>query len=211
MSEASPPLGPGHLFVISAPSGGGKTSLVRSLLESTAKLTVSVSHTTRPQRGAEQAGVDYYFVNDSRFEQMVMAGDFLEHATVFDHRYGTSKSAIAANLARGVDVILEIDWQGARSIRAAVPDPISIFILPPSIAELERRLRSRGDSAENVARRMRDAVSEMSHYNEYDYLVINDKFESALGGLNAIIHAARLRQPVQQAAHGEMLAELIAP
>jgi guanylate kinase len=201
--------GPGHLLVISAPSGGGKTSLVRALLQATRDLCVSVSHTTRTQRAGETDGADYYFINHSRFEQMVNDDDFLEHAKVFDHRYGTARSAITAHLSAGTDVILEIDWQGARSIRGAVRDTISIFILPPSVAELERRLRGRGDSAANVQRRMRDAVSEMSHYHEYDYLVINDDFDNALTALSAIITAARHRRPVQQARNTALLSELV--
>ncbi len=210
MSKQAPARDPGHLFVISAPSGGGKTSLVRALLESTADLCVSVSHTTRPQRSGEVDGVDYHFVDEQRFRDMVAAGEFLEHATVFDYRYATARAAIAGHLAAGTDVILEIDWQGARSIRAAAGDTISIFILPPSIAELERRLRKRGDAHSNVERRMRDAVNEMSHHAEYDYLVINDQFDQALAALKAIVTAARHRRPVQQARHAALLAELVA-
>ncbi len=210
MSERAETRPQGHLFVISAPSGGGKTSLVRGLLDSTERLTVSVSHTTRGQRQGEQNGTDYHFVNDADFAEMVAGDEFLEHATVFDHRYGTSKSAIRSKLEEGFDVVLEIDWQGARSIRTAVLDTISIFVLPPSIATLEERLRGRGDSEDNVARRMRDAVSEMSHYEEYDYLVINDDFDEALTGLRAIIAAARLRQPLQRVAHRTTLDALVA-
>lgn len=202
---------PGHLFVISAPSGGGKTSLVRSLIESTDDLCVSISHTTRPRRDGDRDGIDYHFVDVAEFESMVAAGEFVEHATVFDNRYGTSRAAIETHINNGIDVILEIDWQGARSIRATMPDPISIFILPPSITELERRLRARGDSDDNVVRRMRDAVSEMSHYGEYEYLVINDDFDRALDALRAIVLASRQRQAVQRARHRNLLAGLVAP
>ncbi len=210
MNDAPTRPAPGHLFVVSAPSGGGKTSLVRALLAATAGLRPSVSHTTRRRRQGERDGVDYHFVDAARFEAMAAAGDFLEHATVFDHRYGTSRKAIEANLAEGNDVVLDIDWQGARLIRQAAPDSLSIFILPPSIEELERRLEERGgDSREVIARRMRDAVSEMSHYLEYDYLVINDDFGRAVEALSSIVAAARLRRSVQQQRHRAMLARLV--
>ena len=201
----------GHLFVISAPSGAGKTSLVRALVATSARLCVSVSHTTRLRRDGEIDGVDYHFVDAASFAHMTAAGEFLEHATVFDHAYGTARRSVAARLEAGDDVILEIDWQGARSVRAAAPDAISIFILPPSIAELERRLRGRGDRAESIARRMQDAQREMSHYGEYDYLVVNDDFDGALGALGAIVAAARLRRTAQETRHAELLAGLVAP
>lgn len=210
MSEADT-TGPGHLFVVSAPSGGGKTSLVAALIESTEDLCPSVSHTTRARRPGEQDGVDYHFVDDATFAAMASAGEFLEHATVFDHRYGTSRAAIEGHLAAGRDVVLDIDWQGGRLVRGAVPDAVSVFILPPSIEELERRLRGRGmDSEAVIARRMRDAVSEMSHYEEYDFLVINDDFERALAGLASIVRAARHRREVQQERHRATLARLVA-
>lgn len=201
----------GHLFVISAPSGAGKTSLVRALVERAGDLRVSVSHTTRARRAGEEDGVAYHFIDEARFVAMVEAGEFLEHAQVFDHRYGTARSPVAARLAAGEDVILEIDWQGARSVRAALADTISIFILPPSVEALEQRLTGRGDKPEAVARRMRDAVSEMSHYGEYDYLVVNDDFERAAADLLAIVGAARLRRAVQAERHAAMLARLVAP
>ncbi|MGE0857628.1 MAG: guanylate kinase [Gammaproteobacteria bacterium] len=201
----------GHLFVISAPSGAGKTSLVRALIERAGGLGVSVSHTTRARRAGEEDGVAYHFIDEARFVAMVAAGEFLEHAQVFDHRYGTARGPVAARLAAGEDVILEIDWQGARSVRAALPDTISVFILPPSVEALERRLTGRGDRPEAVARRMRDAVSEMSHYGEYDYLVVNDDFERAAADLLAIVGAARLRRAVQVERHAAMLARLVAP
>ena len=201
----------GHLFVISAPSGGGKTSLVRALLERAGGIRVSVSHTTRARRGGERDGLDYHFVDEAEFRAMADAGEFLEHARVFDHYYGTARGPVMARLAAGDDVILEIDWQGARSIRAAMPETLSIFILPPSVEELERRLNSRGDKPESVARRMRDAVAEMSHFGEYDYLVINDDFERAAADLVAIVGAARLRRVVQAQRHAAMLGRLVAP
>ena len=200
----------GHLFVISAPSGAGKTSLVRALVARTANLSVSVSHTTRARRDGEADGADYHFVDAATFGHMAANGEFLEHATVFDHAYGTSRAAVAACLEQGIDVILEIDWQGARSIRAAAPDAISVFVLPPSVAELERRLRGRGDAEAGIARRMRDAVREMSHYDEYDYLVVNDDFDGALAALTAIVGASRLRREVQRQRHAGLLAELVA-
>lgn len=201
----------GHLFVVSAPSGGGKTSLVRTLLDRAGNLRVSTSHTTRARRSGEQDGIDYHFIDEATFEAMVAAGEFLEHARVFDHYYGTARAPVSARLAAGEDVILEIDWQGARTIRAAVATTISIFILPPSIEELERRLTNRGDKAETIVRRMRDAVNEMSHFGEYDYLVINDEFEQAVAALVAIVTAARLRRTVQVQRHADMLSRLVAP
>ena len=212
MNEAAANTVAGQLFVVSAPSGGGKTSLVRALVERAGTVCVSVSHTTRGQRPRERDGVDYHFIEEARFLDMVAAGEFLEFARVFDHHYGTSRLSVQDSLARGHDVILEIDWQGARSVRATLPDTLSIFILPPSVEELERRLRARaGDSAAVIERRMRDAVNEMSHYAEYDFLVINDDFERAATALVAIVTAARLRRPAQQARHAAMLARLVAP
>jgi len=170
----------GTLFIFSAPSGAGKTSLVKALLQAMDGIEVSVSHTTRPPRPGEVDGVDYHFVDVPTFEKMVAEGAFLEHARVFDNYYGTARSSVEARLQAGVDVILEIDWQGARLVREQ--------FLPPSREALEVRLRGRGqDSDEVIARRMRDAVREMSHYAEFDYLVINDDFEVALGELRAIV------------------------
>ena len=210
MSGAGSTTASGHLFVVSAPSGGGKTSLVRALMERAGGLCVSTSHTTRSQRNGEQDGVDYHFIDEARFRAMVAADEFLEHARVFDHYYGTARTPVNARLAAGDDVILEIDWQGARNIRAAIPATISIFILPPSIEELQRRLTQRGDKAETIVRRMGDAVNEMSHFGEYDYLVVNDNFERAATALVAIISAARLRLAVQSERHAEMLGRLVA-
>lgn len=188
----------GKLLIFSAPSGAGKTSLARALMEQRPQLAFSVSTTTRAPRPGEREGVDYHFVRQDRFEAMVTAGDFLEYARVFDHYYGTSRSSVEAMRGAGRDVILDIDWQGARAVKARIPDAVSIFILPPSREELERRLRGRGQDPEDViARRMRDATSEMRHYGEFDFVVINDDFEAALADLRAIIdgHPEKARTP----------------
>jgi guanylate kinase len=201
----------GTLYIFSAPSGAGKTSLVKALIEATQNLVVSVSHTTRAMRPGEEDGVHYHFITVDAFQQMVAAGQFLEHAQVFDNFYGTSQLAIEQQLAAGLDVILEIDWQGARQVRQRFSDAIGIFILPPSRMALEQRLSGRGtDSPEVVARRMRDAESEMAHYDEYDYLVINDDFQLALTDLRSILSSERLRLARQQQAHSQLLAELLA-
>ena len=178
----------GKLFILSAPSGAGKSSLAKALMEALPDLGVSVSHTTRDPRPGEQNGVHYFFVSRGEFDAMVAAGQFLEHATVFGSSYGTSRAVIENLLAQGKSVILDIDWQGARSIKAQMPQAVSVFILPPSRAALEERLRNRQqDSDEVIARRMREAVSEMSHYREFDRVVVNDDFAAALADLKAII------------------------
>jgi guanylate kinase len=178
----------GNLFVISAPSGAGKTSLVKALLQREPHLRFSISYTTRKQRPTEQHARDYFFVDHAAFEKMVAAGEFLEYAKVFDNYYGTSKAQVQGILENGEHVILEIDWQGAQQIRKAMPDCQSIFILPPSRQELERRLRGRGtDNEEVIARRLRDSVSDMTHWDEFDYVVINDDFDHALGSLANIV------------------------
>ncbi len=178
----------GRLFVVAAPSGAGKTSLVRALMEREAGLRFSISYTTRRQRPTEQHGRDYFFVERDEFERMVAAGEFLEHAQVFDNRYGTSRRVVEEALAAGQDLILEIDWQGARQVRAALPECVSIFVLPPSRDELERRLRGRGtDSEEVIQRRLRDAATDMTHWDEFDYVVVNDDFDRALTELRAIV------------------------
>ncbi len=201
----------GTLYIFSAPSGAGKTSLVKALLAEVDGIEVSVSHTTRVMRPGEQDGVDYHFISKDEFENMVEADAFLEHAQVFDNFYGTARSSIDTRLAAGADVILEIDWQGARQVRAWKSDAVSVFILPPSREALRERLRGRGqDSEEIIARRMRDAVSEMSHYAEFDYLVFNDRFETALQELVAIVTAERLRMAPQRARHAAILAALLA-
>ena len=179
----------GRLFVIAAPSGAGKTSLVRALMEREPSLRFSISYTTRQQRPTETHGRDYFFVSRDEFEAMVERGEFLEHARVFDNYYGTARAQVEASLAAGQDLILEIDWQGAQQIRRQLPECISIFILPPSRGELERRLRGRGTDAEEVIqRRLRDAAADMTHWAEFDYVVVNDDFAQALVELQAIAH-----------------------
>ncbi|MEY3037975.1 MAG: hypothetical protein RL143_542 [Pseudomonadota bacterium] len=200
----------GTLYIISAPSGAGKTSLVKALLEQDAKVRVSVSHTTRAPRDGEVDGVAYNFVSLAEFDQVIDAGQFLEYAEVFTNKYGTSKLWVEEQLAAGIDVILEIDWQGAQQVREKMPNALSIFILPPSRAELERRLTGRGtDSAEIIAGRMAQAESEMSHFGEFDYLVINDQFDEALNQLQAIFTANRLKMGVQTAVQKSLLEDLL--
>jgi guanylate kinase len=178
----------GKLFILSAPSGAGKSSLAKALMEALPDLGVSVSHTTRDPRPGEQNGVHYFFVSCDEFDAMVAAGRFLEYATVFGNSYGTARAVVENLLKQGKSVILDIDWQGARSIKAQMPQAVSIFILPPSRATLEERLRNRKqDSDEVIARRMREAVSEMSHYGEFDRVVVNDDFAAAQADLKAII------------------------
>ncbi len=201
----------GSLFIVSAPSGAGKTSLVRRLCETTPGVALSVSHTTRPPRPGEKDGVHYHFTDRDSFLRRVAEGDFLEHAQVFDHLYGTSQSAVRAKLAEGWDVILEIDWQGAAQVRAAIPEAVSLFILPPSVEALRQRLERRGqDSPAVVERRMRDARAEMSHYAEFDYLIINDDFDIALGELRCVFIAQRLRMNLQTERHAALLQQLLA-
>ena len=178
----------GQLYVISAPSGAGKTSLVKALLAAHPELVVSVSHTTRPPRPHEVDGRDYHFVSPGEFARLVTAGAFLEHARVFDNQYGTGREQVAAQLAAGRSVLLEIDWQGARQIRLGMPGCVSIFILPPSRGALEERLRTRRtDSDAVIARRLADAATDMSHCPEFDYAVVNDRFEQAVAELLTII------------------------
>lgn len=200
----------GTLFVVSAPSGAGKTSLVKALRAGLDGFTVSVSHTTRARRPGEEQGRDYFFVDRAEFERMIEAGAFLEHASVFDNRYGTACATVSAALEEGRDVLLEIDWQGARQVRTLMPDCVSVFILPPSLATLEERLTGRGqDDPETIARRMREAISEISHYGEYDYLVVNDKFEEALAELRAIVIARRALTSRRVERHRDLLADLL--
>jgi len=188
----------GTLFIVSAPSGAGKTSLLKELVAADPQLDVSVSHTTRTRRPEEEGGKDYHFIDEAGFVRMIGEGAFLEHAQVFDNYYGTAEAAVQELLDAGQDVVLEIDWQGARQVRKCIPDAISIFILPPSPQALCDRLSARGqDSEEVISRRMRDAKNEMSHYAEYDYLVVNDDFSSALKELDAIVRGLRQRQLVQ--------------
>ena len=178
----------GRLYVIAAPSGAGKTSLVRALMEREPGLRFSISCTTRKQRPTEVHGRDYFFVDRASFEAMVAAGEFLEHALVFDNYYGTPRRQVEESLASGQDLILEIDWQGAAQVRRSLPECISVFILPPSRDELERRLRGRGtDSEEVIQRRLRDAASDMTHWREFDHVVVNDVFDRALDELQSIV------------------------
>lgn len=200
----------GDLYVISAPSGAGKTSLVAALHSSQPELHVSVSHTTRPRRSNEIDGVNYHFVSETDFVAMIDADAFLEHARVFDCRYGTARDSVDEFLAAGKDVILEIDWQGAGQVRRRHAGCIGIFILPPSREALAERLAGRAqDSPEVIARRMDDAVAEMSHFREFDYLVINDAFQVALEDLRSIIRCRRLGQQHQSLLHGKLIASLL--
>ena len=177
-----------RLFVISAPSGAGKTSLVRALMEREPDLRFSSSYTTRAQRPGEHHGQHYFFVSPERFQQMIADDAFLEHARVFDNYYGTARAQVVSLLAEGHGVVLEIDWQGARQVRAAMPESVGIFILPPSRAELERRLRGRGTDTETVIRRrLADAATDMSHWSEFQYVVVNDDFSTALQALSDIV------------------------
>lgn len=197
--STSEPAGAGMLLIVSAPSGAGKTSLVAALLEREPRLVVSVSHTTRPKRPREQDGVNYHFVDTARFAAMVDDGEFLEHAEVFGHRYGTSAAAVDRERARGLDVVLEIDFQGAAQIRARYPESVSVFILPPSAEALAARLERRGEDDDAVIRQRLDKARwEMSHYQDYDYLIVNDDFAMALDDLGAIVRAERLRLWRQQ-------------
>jgi len=201
----------GTLFVISAPSGAGKTSLVEALLERTEHIGVSVSHTTRPARPGEEDGVNYNFVSADQFQAMVNGGDFLEYAEVFGNAYGTSQRWVERQLQAGEDVILEIDWQGAQQVRRLMPGVVSIFILPPSLEALRGRLEGRGkDSADVIAGRLAEAQTDMSHYPEYDYLVVNDQFDQALIALQAIVVSQRNRLERQVVRHDQLLQNLLA-
>lgn len=201
----------GSLFIVTAPSGAGKTSLVKALLEQTAGLEVSVSYTTRKPRPGEQDGVHYHFVDVPTFERMIAQGVFLEHAKVFENYYGTSREKVAEKLQHGVDLILEIDWQGARQVRAYFPNAVGIFVLPPSRASLDQRLRNRKtDSDDVINRRLREAVSDMSHYAEFEFVVINDDFERALFDLRSVVTAQRLRLSTSQSRLVPLLPDLLA-
>ena len=202
----------GNLFIVSAPSGAGKSSLIAALLADTPKdMQVSVSHTTRKPRPGESHGQHYYFVSVEEFKTLITENAFLEWAEVFGNYYGTSRRVIEQALADGIDVFLDIDWQGAQQIKQQMPEAVGIFILPPSREALEQRLKGRGqDSAEVIASRMEKAVSEMSHYHEYDFIIVNDQFEQALGDLRAIIRSQRLTQASQINTHSDMLKGLLA-
>ena len=200
----------GTLFIFSAPSGAGKTSLVTSLLACTQHIGVSVSHTTRAPRPGEVDGENYHFVSKEEFIRMAGEGAFLEHAQVFDNYYGTSQAWVEAELEAGRDVILEIDWQGAQQVRRLIKDTVNVFIAPPSISALRERLRNRKqDDEETIERRMRDARNEISHFVEYDYLIINDDFDNTLQELRSIVIARRHRVTAQQVRHAEVINNLL--
>jgi len=189
----------GTLYIISAPSGAGKTSLVREVLTTVPGVALSVSHTTRPMRPGERDGVHYHFVSVAEFQEMIAAGAFLEYAQVFDNYYGTSLAGVGDQLRGGQDVILEIDWQGAQQVRQLFPEVVAIFILPPSREVLENRLRARGQDSEAViARRLREVRTEISHSNEYDYLLVNEDFGQAVVDLQSIMRARKLRRDPQE-------------
>lgn len=201
----------GTLFIVSAPSGAGKTSLVKALLEAVKGVGVSVSHTTRAKRPGEEDGVHYHYVDVATFTDMISQGAFLEHAQVFDNYYGTSEAAVLNQLTSGQDVILEIDWQGAQQVRKRFADAVSIFILPPSRSALKERLTGRGQDDDSIIeRRMRDAKTEMSHYNEFDYVVVNDDFDAALSDLQAIVISQRLAIQHQATALQALISDLLA-
>ena len=214
MTQGTTSGGPGEgpaprVIVLSAPSGAGKSSLARALVEAESSVRLSVSHTTRMARPGEADGVDYHFVTRREFEAMVRAGAFLEHARVFDRYYGTSWEAVRSVLSRGHDVVLDIDWQGARQVRGAFAGTVSVFILPPSVDALRSRLVGRGqDSAETIDRRMRDARSELAHYDEFDHIVVNDDFDRALDALRRILRGERAMLPGDAA---PLVATLLAP
>lgn len=200
----------GLLICISAPSGAGKTSLVKALIEADANIAVSVSHTTRPRRSTEANGRNYHFVDAERFAGMIDSGEFLEHAQVFGHSYGTSVQGVERLRTAGKDVVLEIDWQGAAQVRCKAADVISVFVLPPSKAALRDRLVARGeDSAESIAERLEEARREVAHFRDFDYLVVNDEFSGALADLQAIIRAERLRTALRAQRESRLLADLL--
>jgi len=200
----------GILFIVSAPSGAGKTSLVKALLESEPGLGLAISFTTRQPRPGEVDGTHYHFIDEARFLAMIDSGAFLEHAQVFGNRYGTAEAKVREALREGRDLLLEIDWQGARQVRAQVAGSVSVFILPPSRRELERRLRARASDSEAViARRLADSREDSAHAAEFDYLVVNDRFEDALGDLLAIVAAQRLRSSNQLCRHAALLDDLL--
>jgi guanylate kinase len=200
----------GILYTVSAPSGAGKTSLVQALVDSNPEVCVSVSHTTRDKRPSEVDGVDYHFTDHHTFAAMLERGEFLEHAQVFGNLYGTSQQWVEQTLHSGMDVILEIDWQGAAQVRRLMPDTVSLFILPPSLPCLRQRLTGRGQDDEAViAARMEEAINEISHYVEADYLIINDDFTVALAQFQALITSQHLRQQCQAERNRELLSGLL--
>jgi guanylate kinase len=198
------------LYVVAAPSGGGKTSLINALLEKDDRVSLSVSYTTRTARPGEQDGIHYHFIDDPAFIDLIGKNAFLEHAEVFGHRYGTGRDAVEKKLDAGFNVLLDIDWQGARQIRISFPACCTIFILPPSLKALRNRLARRGqDSEEVIDRRMRKARAEISHSSEFDYLIINDDFDEALADLQSIVRHRKLHRPVQKNHFHDLLAELL--
>ena len=199
----------GNLFIVTAPSGAGKTSLVKALLEHDKQIKLSVSYTTRPPRPGETDGKDYHFVTEQKFLEMLERGDFLESALVYGNRYGTSQPWIESAMRAGTDILLEIDWQGAEQVRKIFPRAIGIFILPPSLEALLERLKGRGqDSGEVIARRLAAAREDIRHVEQFDYVIINDVFESALQDLIAVVRAQRLKAEQQLGAHAEMIGNL---
>lgn len=204
----------GTLYIVSSPSGAGKSSLLSALLaryNDDQRMQISVSHTTRAMRPGEENGVHYHFVEEAEFQNQIDRGAFFEWAQVFGNFYGTSRETIERCLEQGIDVFLDIDWQGARQVREQLPEARSIFILPPSLPILEQRLRGRGQDSDDVIRgRMAEAVAEMSHYDEYDYLLINDEFEASLQQLASIIQAERARLPAQRLRYADLLDRLLA-
>lgn len=200
----------GNLYIVAAPSGGGKTSLVKKLIETVSEIEVSISHTTRPIRPGERDGVDYFFIDEEQFISMVNVGAFVEHARVFNHLYGTSVAQINERLKFGIDVVLDIDWQGAEQIRHSYPGAISIFIIPPSLDTLKERLMNRQQDKDHViSERMTKAKDELGHYPEFDYLIVNDNFEKAAMELQSIVIANRLRIERQVNKQAKLLSFLL--
>lgn len=203
-------MGKGALYIVAAPSGAGKTSLVRELVRTTSHIAVSVSHTTRPMRNGERDGVDYHFVSVDAFQHMIGQEVFLEQAEVFGHFYGTSQAWVEERLCEGTDVILEIDWQGGQQVRRLMPEAVGVFILPPSQEALHERLTERGlDDSAVIGHRMAKAVSEISHYSEFDYLIVNDEFEKALSDLQAVVRSRRLGLDFQKEWCRGLIADLL--
>lgn len=200
----------GNLFILSAPSGAGKSTLYKALLKQDNKVRISISHTTRAPRVGEEQGREYYFTDVESFLDMIADDAFFEHAQVFDHYYGTSKASIFEMLEQGLDVILEIDWQGARQVRQLYPESIGIFILPPSLSSLEERLKKRAtDTKDVIQRRMAKAVNEMSHYYEYDFVIINDDFDDALSKMSSIFMAMRAKTPIIEQKNSNLINDLL--
>lgn len=201
----------GSLFIVAAPSGAGKTSIVKELVKNLDKVETSISHTTREKRPLETDGVDYFFISEQEFCKMIKNGDFVEYAHVFNNYYGTSVAQIDARLKTGIDVVLDIDWQGAQQIKRLFPSSVGVFIVPPSLAALQERLHLRAqDDVEVIKRRMQQAQSEMSHYVEFDYLIVNDDFSKAVSQLIAIVKSKRLTLQRQIAKHKDLLSLLTA-